>query len=177
MGEVNWNTVFEQTNPDGRYTLQIKWLPPQKSGCIVQFVEIEVPIGTIPSNVYKKPYFEAWLVEDGMVIHDGDGPDEYDDSFSNEENGILPINRQLAIDGVQYSMRRANANHSYIQFNCTVFWVDKETSTYETIRGWRRGFDNGIVMARELRSSYNKPVGLGDGKERKFKADFILQES
>lgn len=43
METINWKKVYEKQSPDGCYTLQIKWIPPHKSGCIVQFVDLDDP--------------------------------------------------------------------------------------------------------------------------------------
>ncbi len=172
MELIRWEVVFDQMDSLGRYTHQIKWIPPQKSGYIVQYVELEDPIGLI--RIYEKPYYEAWRVKDGKVIHEVKGPEKYDDSFSNENNGEFQINRQLAIDGTQNWMRKAKVTKTYVTYKCKVFWVDEGSDSYKNVNQWKRGV---VRMALNLRSSYEAPGVLCDGIDRVYTAPFQLQEN
>ena len=174
MKQVAWDVVYEQIDKEGRYTQQIKWIPPQESGFIVQYVEVEDSLSTI--NNYEKPYYEAWKVEDGTVIHEGSGPTEYDDSFSNDGNGEYQICIQFAKDAIQNAMKRTDVKSMSIFYNCCVYWVEIGSETYKIIDQWKRGDESGITMARQLRASYDNPGGLVDGTPRTFRADFELNE-
>ena len=174
MELINWNVIYSENDFEGRYTHQIKWEPPKKSGFIVQYIELEDPIKM--TITYNGPYYEAWKVEDGLIVHDTEGPKNYDDSFSNEEGGVFQLTKQLAIDGTQYSMKKAGVDNTYVKFICTVYWVDKDSATYAIIDKWKRGYEEGgVQMAHNLRSSYNNPGGLECGINREYTAYFISQ--
>lgn len=175
MAQIEWTVVFDKSDASGWFTHQIKWMiPPRESGCIVQYVEVIDPLGVL--RAYKKPYYEAWLIEDGAVLHDGYGDEEYDDSFSNEGNGELLILKQQAIEIVQNSLKRTGCTSSYVEYRCMAYWVEKETSIYEKVKDWKSGSEAGIMMANQLRASYFSPGELDNGKARYYRADFKIGE-
>ena len=174
MAQVEWMVVFDKSDTSGWFTHQIKWIPPQGSGCIVQHVEVVDPLEIL--RAYKKPYYEAWLIEDGVVLHDGYGNEEYDDSFTNEGDGELLILKHQAIEIVQNSLKKAGCKSSYVEFRCMTYWVEKETSIYEKVKAWKRGSEAGIMMANQLRASYFSPGELDNGKARYYRTDFEIRE-
>lgn len=175
MAVLEWAVVKNMVDVNGSFTHQIKWNAPADSGFIVQYVEVIDPLKTIRN--YTKPYYEAWKVENGTVIHEGNGDEQYDDSFTNEQNGSYLICKQFAIDAVQNAMKKEKVSTMSISYNCKVFWVDKDDCAYSIINNWEKGDDCGITMAGQLRASYIAPGSIGEGISRIFKADFVLQDS
>lgn len=171
MKSINWKVIFDMNDEVGLFTHQIKWIPPENSGFIVQYVELDDPLHIIKN--YEKPYYEAWKVEKGKVLHEGTGSDEYDDCFSNE--GDYQITRQFAIDTVQTNMKKNKVAEAFISYNCLIYWVEEGSNAYNEVGEWGKGYDIGISMARELRASYIRPKGLKEGRNRFYKATFKQQ--
>lgn len=166
---VDWIIKKSETDPQGTYTQQIVWVPPKGSGFIVQRVELSDPLKLLSG--YSKPYYEAWKVEDGVVLHEGEGPVSYDDSFSNCWDGES-IGPQIAIDSTQRKLRDKNAEQGKIVYNCLVFWVPRGSLAFDEVAKWPRADKIGITMAGKLRASYDAPARIGVGKPRLFEAVF-----
>ena len=164
---IDWKVVYEDVNPLGSFTCQIVWLPPAGDGFIVQHVSVDDPMRLLPN--YDRPYFEAWKVLDGEVIHEGCGSNKYDDSFTNCWDGMR---RQSVGDNNADKIKEEGLRYSHVSFNCRVFWVERGSEAYETVDSWKLGKEIGITMAGNLRASYDVPSGLDEGKGRLFTANF-----
>ena len=164
---IDWKVVYEDVNPLGSFTCQVVWLPPAGNGFIVQYVSVDDPLRLLPN--YDCPYFEAWKVQNGKVIHEGRGSDEYDDSFSNCADGF---NRLNVGEKNADKIKAAGLQYSHVTFNCKVFWVEEDSEPYDTVSNWKRANEIGITMAGALRASYDAPSGLDKGMERLFVANF-----
>lgn len=174
--EVDWLVREEQSFVDerGSFTHQIKWVPPKgSSGYIVQYVSVDDPLCLIKES-YDKPYYEAWRVENGIVIYDFNTDTYYDDSFSNCYDGLLK--GDIAENNLK-KMKAHNVVRTHIAYNCMVYWTDVNTTAAKEIDSWKRGIEIDICMAGKLKASYEKPSGLGEGKERIFRADFIADRN
>ena len=164
---ISWNVVKNDINPKGLYTHHINWNPPKGSGFIVQRVEVDDPVGLISG--YERPYYEAWRVEDGIVLDEG--LEGTDDSFSNCCDGIFDVT-----EDVQDKMKENCVDHTYVAYNCLVYWAEDDSEAAAEISKWKRANEIQIIMAGKLRASYTDPVGLEKGVERLFKAEFIQDE-
>lgn len=160
----------------GAYTYQIKWILPinkYKNGFIVQRVEIEDPCNIISG--YRKPFFEAWRVDDGVVNYDDESSIIYDDSFSNCADGFDSYFIDNAIEYTQNQMNKNGVSQTYIVYKCLVYWVNDENEIANEINDWKKGIQNEIIMAGNLKSSYNEPGILSvEDLQRVFRVDFKL---
>ena len=171
---VEWKEVRTSVNKYGTFTHQIIWEPPHSNGFIVQYVAVEDEYGLIGN--YSSPYYEAWKVKDGIVVHEGAGSDEYDDSFSNEFDGeFIPISKSVQ-SNVQQKMREVGTGEAFVHFDCLVYWVEEGTAGADEISKWKQGKEIGVSMAGTLRASLEAPVGLKSGASRSFIANFTLDE-
>jgi len=166
---IDWKVVYEDVNPLGSFTCQIVWLPPAGNGFIVQYVSVDDPTHLLRN--YKKPYYEAWKVQDGKVIHEGSGTDEYDDSFTNCSDGLTRSGEAL---NSAEKIKAAGLQYSHVAFNCKVFWVEADSEAYNSVNSWKPGKEIGITMAGTLRASYDAISGSDNGIDRLFIANFDM---
>ncbi len=165
--DIRWEAMEnDYCDPRGAFTHKIKWIVPCASGFIVQRVTLEDELNIV--NNYTKPYYEAWEVIDGTIVKDGDGPEDYDDCFSLGGDGSFPMTREFAINGCQRKLRDASVIQTTITYNCEVYWIDNNTESAREIKRWKRGCNDGISMADELRASFDAPSDLPEGKKRSY---------
>lgn len=173
--KLSYKVIESEINDQGAYTHQIKWVIPiefDKSGYIVQRVEIEDPCKLLPN--YVKPYFEAWRIIDGKIYYDDNSPIEHDDSFSNCCDDMKTIFCEIAIENTQRKMRENEVNSTYVLYKCIVYWVDDADDCASKIHEWKKGNENNITMAGNLKASYEKPGELVKCFDRVFRAEFKL---
>ena len=168
---ISWTEIKNEHDPRGTYTHQIKWNPPASSGFIVQYVDVEDPCNILSG--YTLPYYEAWRVDEGKVVNEVPGPNDYDDSFSNCWDGEWPAT-EIAIETAERQMKKAGTNDCFIAYHCVIFWIPANTADYEEVNMWNTGEDAGIRMAGKLKASYVAPKNLTRGQRREFRADFRL---
>lgn len=169
---IDWKTIDYDVNPLGSFTWSIKWILPKTSGFIVQRVEIDDPMNLLEGS-YDRPYYEAWIVVDGVVIHEDEGPEYYDDSFSNCGDGFF---MNIVAENNAKKIKTVGVQKTYVSYNCRVFWVESGTVAYRTVEQWKPADQIGIKMAGKLRASYDAAFELDEGKERKFTAEFCVAE-
>jgi hypothetical protein len=133
-------------------------------------VEIDDPVNLLEGS-YDRPYYEAWKVVDGVVIHEDEGPEYYDDSFSNCGDGFF---MNTVAENNAKKIRTVGVQKTYVSYNCRVFWVESGTVAYRTVEQWKPADQIGIKMAGKLRASYDATIELDEGKERKFQRNSVL---
>ena len=88
----------------------------EANGYIVQYMNIQSSNRCISSA----HYYEAWLVEDGLI--------------SNEDTGTLWDD----VWDVPYSYLDKDINQISVTFSSIIYWIPKDSENFDCIMGWNR---------------------------------------
>ena len=134
---MDYYVVVEEDNsrPYAHYLYRIRWDLDRistdfgRDGYIVQRVSFCNDTGIDIKVSFEGDYYEAWKVINGKMEYEEAG---YDDEFSSG----YPIELEGFEEGCREDSIGKKGN---IQYNCSVFWVDKGSNEYKEIMKWKKG--------------------------------------
>lgn len=139
--KINPKNDIDNDKPYAYYYLGIDWIPKAiindkcNDGYIVQKVTLTNTTGII--NIPEKiDYYEAWQVENGQCVENGNN--EPDDKFSFAD-------KCLTGEIISKSIGRVGE----IKYSTEVYWISKVNELYKIVNDWKYG---AVRLAGELKS-------------------------